>query len=53
MILFKIIRMGFGGRATPVATMALQDSDLIDCGEKRRTLLGAKTIGQYIVAIAG
>lgn len=36
-----------------MATIALQDSDFIDCGEKRRTLLGAKTIGQYIVAIAG
>jgi hypothetical protein len=53
MIRFRIILKGLGGRATPVATIALQESDFRDWGEKSSTLLGANTIGQYTVAMAG
>jgi hypothetical protein len=50
MILFRIMRNGFGGITTPVAAMTSTLWDLSDYSVKHSTLHGLKTMGQRAVA---
>lgn len=51
-IRLRMIFIGLGGIAVPVATTIEQFPDFNDYSVKQITLQGAKTIGPYMVAIA-